>query len=149
MLWPLIWTVSLRRFLNRLIETVQIRGHNILFLCRINKIIPNITKYSSLSRALRDNQEIRVILKMAAHVLKRKKKNIKNFYLVSKQLLVSHWFAVLHGKQSCILIPATSCTILMLFNLLSYLLFQAVDEFPSCSLHSWLCLSLFILLFLL
>ena len=81
MLWPLIWTVSSRRFrwgsqhmflcrinkklsfiitkyshlsrahfsskqyvvtphLNRLIETVQIRGHNMFFLCRVNKNYP-------------------------------------------------------------------------------------------------------------
>ena len=74
--------------LNRLIETVQIRGHNIPFLCRINKIIPNIAKYSPLSRALRDIQEIKVILKMTADGLKRKKTNKhKNFYLVSKSAL--------------------------------------------------------------
>ena len=41
-------------YLNRLIETVQIRGHNI-FLCRIykNYLVLIINKYSILSRALR------------------------------------------------------------------------------------------------
>ena len=38
--------------LNRLIETVQLKGHNICFYAELTKIIPIITKYSLLSRAL-------------------------------------------------------------------------------------------------
>ena len=38
--------------LNRLVETVQMRGHNICFKVELTKISLIITKYSLLSRAL-------------------------------------------------------------------------------------------------
>ena len=39
MLRPLTWTVSFH--LNRLNETVQMRGHNVYFYAELTKIIPN------------------------------------------------------------------------------------------------------------
>ena len=45
--------------LNRLVETVQMRGHNICFYAELTKIIPNYHhKYSRLSRALQVQQII-------------------------------------------------------------------------------------------
>ena len=47
--------------LNRLAETIQMRGHNLLFYAEITKIIPNYHQYSLLSTAL-DHLKLTFIL---------------------------------------------------------------------------------------
>ena len=39
-------------YLNRLIETVQMRSHKVCFYAEITEIIPNYHKYTLLSRAV-------------------------------------------------------------------------------------------------
>ena len=46
--------------LSRLIEMVQIRGHNICFYAELKKLSLIITKYSLLSRTLNNNGKVKV-----------------------------------------------------------------------------------------